>query len=59
MIGSELLKIKIISVKFTLKISQEKYLLSILLWKQILGLIKCKDLNREKIIGSFYQNYYC
>ena len=42
MIEPELLGIKIFVVKDTLKISQEKYLLSILCWKLIIGLIKSK-----------------
>ena len=41
MIDSELQITKIFSVKVTLKIDQEKYLL-ILFWKPILGLIKIK-----------------
>ena len=39
MIELELVSIKIVLVKVTLKIGQEKYLLSILFWKLILGLI--------------------
>ena len=54
MIEPELQSIKIFLVKFTLKIDGEKYLLSIVLkpnpWNY-----KIKDLNREKIIGSFYK----
>ena len=42
MIELELLSIKIFLVKVTLKIGQEKYLLSILFLKLILGLIKLK-----------------
>ena len=49
MIKSELLSIKMFLVKVTMKIGREKYLLSILFWKLILGLInKCKELNRKK-----------
>ena len=40
MIEPELLSIKIFLIKATLKIGQEKYLLLILFWKLILGLIK-------------------
>ena len=39
---SELLSIRIFLVNFTLAIGQEKYLLSILFWKLILGNIKLK-----------------
>ena len=42
MTESELLSIRIFSVKVILKIGQEKYLLSILFGKLILGLIKLK-----------------
>ena len=42
-IESELPSIKIISANVTLKISQEKYSLSILCWKLILGRIKLKN----------------
>ena len=42
MIEIELPSIKIILVKVTRKIGQEKYLLLILFWKLILGLIKLK-----------------
>ena len=42
MMEFELLRIKIILVKVTLKIGQEKYLLLILFWKLILGLINFK-----------------
>ena len=52
---SELLSIGIFLVKVTLKIGQEKYLLTIVCWKQILGSTKLKDLNGEKIFGSFYE----
>ena len=55
MIQSELLSIRIVSVKDALKIGHEKYLLSILFWKLILGFIKIKSLNREKTIGRFYE----
>ena len=40
MIGSELPSIRIFLVKVTLKTGQEKYLLSVLLWKLIHGHIK-------------------
>ena len=46
-------KYKNILVKVTLKVGKEKYLLLILFWKLILGLIKVKDLNGKKVIGSF------
>ena len=39
---SDLPTIRIFLVNFTLKIGQEKYLLSILFWKLILGHIKLK-----------------
>ena len=42
LIESELLNIRIYLVKVTLKIGQGKYLLLILAWKVILGLIKLK-----------------
>ena len=42
MIELESLSIIIFLVKATLKIGQEKYLLLILFWEQILGLIKLK-----------------
>ena len=42
MIESELLSIKILLLKVTLKISQEKYLLSLLCWELILRPIKLK-----------------
>ena len=53
MIESELLSIKIFLVKVTLKIAQEKYLLSILSWKLMLR-NKIRDLKEEKITESFY-----
>ena len=40
--------IRIFLVKVTLKIGQTKYLLLILFWKLILGLMKTKHLNEEK-----------
>ena len=49
MIESELLSIKIFLVKVTLKISQEKYLLLILFWKLILGLLNYKWVIRDKV----------
>ena len=42
MIDSELLIVRIFLVKITLKIGQEKYLLSILFWNLIFGFIKLK-----------------
>ena len=43
MIEPESQSIRIFLVTFTLKIGQEKYLLSILFWKLILGLIKLQS----------------
>ena len=51
---AKLLSIRIFLVNFTLTIGQEKYLLSILFWKLILGNIKLK-IWTKKIIGSFYE----
>ena len=48
MIEWELRSIRILLVKFIPKIGQEKYLLSILFWKLILGLIILKILIGEK-----------
>ena len=45
--------IRIFLVKFSLKIGQKKYLLLILFWKLILGLIEIKHLNEEKNIRNF------
>ena len=45
--------IRIFLVKFTLKIGQKKYLLLILFWKLILGLIEIKHLNEEKNNRNF------
>ena len=42
MINSELLSARTCLVKATLKIGQEKYLLSILFWNLIFGFIKLK-----------------
>ena len=42
MIDSELLIVRIFLVKVTLKIGQEKYLLTILFWNLIFGFIKLK-----------------
>ena len=42
MVELELLSIRIFLVKVTLKIGQENYLLSILFWKLILGLMNLK-----------------
>ena len=55
MIKSELLSIKIFLVKVTMKIGQEKYLLSILFWKLILGLINVNIETEKKMKGSFYE----
>ena len=41
-IETELLSVGILLVNVTLKIGQEKYLLSILRWKLVLGCIKLK-----------------
>ena len=51
MIESELLSTRILLVKVTLKIGQDKYFLSI---KTNPWTYKLKGLNGEKIIGSFY-----
>ena len=59
MIESELVSIRIVLVKVTLKTGQEKHLISILFWKPILGLIKTKDLNGEKIMERFYEKSCC
>ena len=48
MIVPELLSIRIFLVKFKLNIGQEKYLLSILFWKLILGVIKLKISRKKK-----------
>ena len=45
--------IRIFLVKFSLKIGQKKYLLLILFWKLILGLIEIKHLNEEKNNRNF------
>ena len=42
MVELELLSIRIFLVKVTLKIGQENYLLSILFWKLIVGLMNLK-----------------
>ena len=55
MIKSELLSIKIFLVKVTMKIGQEKYFLSILFWKLILGLINVNIETEKKMKGSFYE----
>ena len=48
MMESELLSTGIFLVKVTLKIGQDKYLLSILFWKLILALIKLKISTEKK-----------
>ena len=55
MIESELLIITIFSVKVTLKIGQEKYLINDSVLKTNSWIYKIKDLNIEKMIGSFYE----
>ena len=55
MTETELRSIRIILVKATLKIGQEKYLLSILFLKTNPWTYKIKDLNGEKIKGIFYE----
>ena len=55
MTESEWISIRMFLVKVTLKIGQEKYLLPILFWKLILGLMKLKIYTKEKIIWSFYE----
>ena len=55
MVELGLLSIKTSLVKVTMKMGQKKYLLSILFWKLIFGLVyKLTNLNGEKIIGFFY-----
>ena len=56
MIKSELLSIKIFLVKVTMKIGQEKYLLSILFWKLILGLINVNIETEKKWKEVFMKN---
>ena len=56
-VGLELLITRMFSVKVSLKIAPKKYLLSILLWKLILR-HKIKDLEAEKITGSFYEKEF-
>ena len=56
-VGLELLIIRRFSVKVSLKIAPKKCLLSILLWKLILR-HKIKDLEAEKITGSFYEKEF-
>ena len=51
MIESELQSIKIFLANFTLKIGQEKHLLSILCWKLIIECIKLR-ISMEKKIGK-------
>ena len=55
MTESEWISIRMFLVKVTLKIGQEKYLLPILFWKLILGLMRLKIYTKEKIIWSFYE----
>ena len=55
MIEWELLSIIIFLVNIIPKNVQEKYSLLILFWKLILVTYKVKDINREKIIGIFYE----
>ena len=58
MTETELRSIRIILVKATLKICQEKYLLSILFLKTNPWTYKIKDLNGEKIKGIFYEKEF-
>ena len=56
MAESEWISIRMFLVKVTLKIGQEKYLLPILFWKLILGLMKLKIYTKKKKkIWSFYE----
>ena len=56
MTESEWISIRMFLVKVTLKIGQEKYLLPILFWKLILGLMKLKIYTKKKKkIWSFYE----
>ena len=55
MAESEWISIRMFLVKVTLKIGQEKYLLPILFWKLILGLMKLKIYTKKKNIWSFYE----
>ena len=48
MAESEWISIRMFLVKVTLKIGQEKYLLPILFWKLILGLMKLKIYTKKK-----------
>ena len=58
MTETELRSIRIILVKATVKIGQEKYLLSILFLKTNSWTYKIKDLNGEKIKGIFYEKEF-
>ena len=58
MTETELRSIRIILVKATLKIGQEKYLLWILFLKTNPWTYKIKDLNGEKIKGIFYEKEF-
>ena len=58
MTETELRSIRIILVKATLKIGQEKCLLSILFLKTNPWTYKIKDLNGEKIKGIFYEKEF-
>ena len=58
MTETELRSVRIILVKATLKIGQEKYLLSILFLKTNPWTYKIKDLNGEKIKGIFYEKEF-
>ena len=48
MTESEWISIRMFLVKVTLKIGEEKYLLPILFWKLILGLMKLKIYTKKK-----------
>ena len=58
MIEPEILSIRIFLVKVTLKIGQEKYLLSILFSKLTFGLIKLK-IYMEKTYKEVFMKKYC
>ena len=55
-IESKLLSIKIILVNVIPKIGQERYLLSILFWKLVLGLMKLKIYTEKKSLEVFMKN---
>ena len=58
MIQSELLSIRIFLIKVALKIVQEKYVIIDSILKTNLRTYKIKELNGEKIIGTFYEKEF-